>query len=274
MIATVQNDNTTAKWKILNATTLKLIAAALMFLDHIHQMYISKGAPIWLNMLGRPVFPMFLFMAAEGFYYTRDRKKYLKRLLLSSWGMTFITTTLEVLVPSPDIVLTNNAFSTFFLTGLYIQFWDWFVDGVRQKEAKLVVKSILCSFISVLCAIPLVCIAFLSANENIPAAVIRTLALLALLFPSVLTVEGGFIFVLLGRLFYIFREKRIIQIAVLLFVSGLEYLLEPESVQWMMCGASIPMLLYNGQLGRGMKYFFYVFYPAHICLLYLTAVLL
>lgn len=274
MITTIPNDNTTARWKILNATALKLIAAALMFLDHIHQMYISEGAPIWLNMLGRPVFPMFLFMAAEGFHYTRNRKKYLKRLLLASWGMTIITTTLEVLVPSPDIVLMNNAFSTFFVTGLYIQCWDWLFEGIRQRKAKLIAKSILCGFIPVLCVIPFVCIDILLANENIPTAVIHALVMLALLFPNLITVEGGFIFVLLGLLFYIFREKRIIQIAVLLFVSGLVYFLEPDGIQWMMCGASIPMLLYNGQLGRGMKYFFYVFYPAHICFLYLTAVLL
>jgi len=275
MVEPTQNSNThkPVKWKILNATNLKLIAAALMFLDHIHQMYAFKGAPVWLNILGRPVFPMFLFMASESFHYTSSRKKYLKRLLFASWGMTLMTTALSLLVPSNDIVLMNNAFSTFFVTGLYMQFWDWFIEGIRQRENQLIAKSILFGFIPILCSAPLIIVDALSANGNIPYAIIRALAILAMLIPSILTVEGGFILVLMGALFYIFREKRVLQIGVLLFVSAAVYCLNPGNIQWMMCGAAIPMLLYNGQRGRGLKYFFYVFYPVHICILYLTAVL-
>jgi len=114
----------------------------------------------------------------------------------------------------------------------------------------------------------------LSANENIPFVAIRAFVMLAMFVPNILTVEGGFLLVVLGVLFYIFREKRIIQIVVLLLLSAAVYLLNRGGIQWLMCGAAIPMLLYNGQRGRGMKNFFYVFYPVHICLLYLVATLL
>ena len=36
--------------KILDATNLKLLAAVLMLLDHIHQMFSAVGAPLWLTM--------------------------------------------------------------------------------------------------------------------------------------------------------------------------------------------------------------------------------
>ena len=40
---------------------------------------------------------------------------------------------------------------------------------------------------------------------------------------------------------------------------------------WVLLGY-IPMLFYNGERGRQPKYFFYVFYPAHLILLYLIAI--
>jgi len=137
-----KNVRPSAEWQILDATAIKLIAALLMVFDHIHQMYAWKGAPIWLNILGRPVFPMFLFIAAESFHYTRNRKNYLKRLLFASWGMTFMTTALSIFVPNSNIVLMNNAFSTFFVAGLYMQFWDWFVEGIKARKFVLIIKSI------------------------------------------------------------------------------------------------------------------------------------
>jgi len=276
MIETMKGNRTqqNSNWKILDATTIKIIAVILMVFDHIHQMYAWNGAPLWLTILGRPVFPLFLFVAAESFHYTSNRKKYLGRLLLASWGMTFITTALSLLVPNPNIVLMNNAFSTFFITGLYMQFWDWFVEGIKQRKIALIAKSIACCFIPLLCAFPMLLVGTLSANESIPFVVIRALAMLAMLIPSILTVEGGFLLVVLGTLFYIFRKNRIIQIIILFLLSGVVFIVNRGGIQWLMCGAAIPMLLYNGQRGRGMKNFFYVFYPAHICLLYLIATLM
>lgn len=261
------------KWQILNATTLKLIAVVLMFLDHVHQMYAWNGAPLWLTMLGRPVFPMFLFIAAESFHYTSNRKKYLQRLFIGSCGMTIFTFILQFAVPNRNIVLMNNAFSTFFVTALYMQFWDWFVNGIRNRNWLQVIKAVLCCFIPVLCAFPMFLLGDLTSKMELPLVFVRFLAMFALLLPNIITVEGGFSLIILGVLFYIFRKKRYVQILFLFLLSAISYVIAGGGIQWLMCFAAIPMLLYNGTKGKGMKNFFYVFYPLHIALLYLLATL-
>lgn len=261
------------KWRILNATTLKLFAAFLMLLDHIHQMFAYRGAPLWLTMAGRLVFPIFLFAAAESFHYTHSKKKYLQRLLLASWGMTIFTFVLQRTVPNSNVILMNNAFSTFFVAGLYMLFWDCFTEGIHSKSWGKILKAILCSFIPIICALPIYLVAVLSFNQEIPASAIRVLATVSLLVPNILSVEGGFAMVALGVAFYIFRKYRWLQIAVLLVLSGIIYALN-GGFQWVMCFAAIPMSLYNGERGRSMKYFFYIFYPVHIGLLYILSAIL
>ena len=81
--------------KFCNATNLKLFAIVLMVFDHIHQMFVPLGAPVWLTYLGRPVFPILLFLAADSFHYTHDHKAYLRRLLLGSWVMTISSFVLQ-----------------------------------------------------------------------------------------------------------------------------------------------------------------------------------
>lgn len=256
------------KWLILDATTIKIIALVLMVFDHIHQMYAADGAPLWLTMLGKPVIPLFLFIAADSFHYTHNRKNYLNRLLYASWGITILTLLVSIVFPNSRVVLIYNTFSTFYVTGLYMQFWDWFVNGIKEKKVSFIVKSLVGCTIPVLCTAPLIISRALLLDPNTPRVLACTLAFLALLIPNIMTVEGGFSIVALGVLFYIFREKRIIQVFVLLAFSMLVYILNRGGIQWLMCGAAIPMLLYNGERGRGLKRFFYIFYPAHIILLH------
>lgn len=208
------------KWRVLDATAIKVIAMILMVFDHVHQMYAAEGAPLWLTMLGRPVFPLFLFVAADSFYYTKNRKGYLKRLLYASWGMTVITTFVSTVFPNPNIVLMNNAFSTFFVMGLYVQFWDWFMKGIKERKISLILKSLLGCIIPVICAMPLLLVGALSSGENIPFFWIRIFVFIALLIPSIMTAEGGVLMVLLGVLFYIFRNKRMLQVFILILFSG------------------------------------------------------
>lgn len=80
--------------------------------------------------------------------------------------------------------------------------------------------------------------------------------------------------VLLGWLFYIFRDNRNIQFLSLLIISLLSFYANLSNIQWGMVFSIIPLYFYNGEKGRGDKNFFYIFYPTHIYLLYILASLL
>ena len=257
-------------WRFLNATMIKLLAVVLMFIDHIHEMFVSMGVPHWGDLFGRPVFPLFLFLAADSFYYTHSKKGYIKRLLLASWAMTALTVFTQWLVPNETVVLMNNAFSTFFVTAVYMLGWDFLRAGRREKNWKTVGKAFLIMLVPIIFILPTGLISFLISKETVPLRAIQALALISMVLPSPLTVEGGPLYVLMGLLFYIFRENRNMQIIVVAAIGIIAYL-SLGDVQWAIALAAIPMALYNGQKGREMKNFFYIFYPVHIIALYLLA---
>lgn len=245
-----------------------------MFLDHIHEMFLEMGAPSWLNMLGRLVFPIFLFLAADSFHYTSNRKKYMLRLFYMSCFMTIGNSIIGSLFENGHVGLANNAFSTFFVTGIYICSWDLLKRGLTKKSTKTFWKGLGLLFLPILLAIPVLLVLSPAVLTGLPPILARVLVLLVGMIPNILMVEGGFLFVLLGLLFYIFREKRLYQYLSLMAIALICYLTDPASVQWMMVFAIIPMALYNGEKGRGDKYFFYIFYPVHIYALYILASLM
>lgn len=259
--------------KLFNATNLKLLACGLMFLDHIHEMFALQGAPIWLTMLGRLVFPIFLFLAADSFYYTRNRKAYLTRLFLASSLMILGTTLVTTIWPNDKIVLINNAFATFFMTGLYIKAIEDIKQGIQAKQTKAIVKGLGLALLPILGAV-IFLLAVPVVHQTLPHRLAVWAASFISMIPNILLVEGGFFMVLLGIVFYFFREKRWVQMGALLAISALSFVIDRGSVQWMMGFAVLPMALYNGQKGSGFKSFFYIFYPVHIFALYILATVL
>jgi hypothetical protein len=262
----------------LDATVIKIIAIILMVFDHVYQMWVPVGAPVWLKWLGRPVFPMFLFVMAESFHYTRSRKKFLIRLLLAAWFMSVFNVVLSTVLPNPypNVVLMNSAFMTFFVAGLYMLFWDMLVAGIKEKKAGKIIGSVLLFFVPVLSAVPALLITGLAGK--IPFWLLRILITVGMMIPSIPFAEAGPLMVPLALLFYALRKWRWAQIAALAAVTAVELALDLSvsgavSIQWMMIFAAIPILFYNGEKGHGMKYFFYIFYPAHIYILYIIATL-
>lgn len=70
--------------------------------------------------------------------------------------------------------------------------------------------------------------------------------------------------IFLISMFYLFRRYRLVSLA----GGALWNFLWNNRIQEYGALAMIPLVLYNGERGRKMKYFFYVFYPLHLTILY------
>ena len=230
-----------------------------------------------------------MFLMADSFHYTRSRKKLIIRLLVASLLMTGMNYVVQIVFPNPGVMLMNNAFSSFLMATLYMLFFDIIKNGASEKNAKKIIGGVLLCIVPLLTAVPAYLLqlsgislseeAYLAAQQagtllQLPGPVSLACAALSLIIPNILTVEGGYVTVIMGVLFFVFRGRRWAQALVLVAVSVLTFIVQgASSPQWLMVFAVIPMFLYNGEKGRGMKNFFYVFYPVHIYLLYIIATL-
>ncbi|MHC5217881.1 TraX family protein [Enterococcus sp. LJL128] len=248
---------------------LKILGIILMFIDHIHEMFALMGAPDWIDWFGRPVATLFFFVSAEGFSHTRNKQKYLQRLLIGFWVMGAGNFVIQRLFPLGDMGLVNNIFADLFVAVLAMYGTDLIKEGYFKKNIHKFALGLLCMLLPIL----LSGIALLLMSN--PATIVPGISI-GLVFPTLIFTEN-FIMVYLATLLYLLRNKRVLQcvaiaaVSLLFAASNLQELFTANT-QWMMIFSIIPIALYNGERGKGMKQFFYVFYPAHIWLLYLFAV--
>lgn len=268
----------------MSTTTLKLIALALMFLDHIHEFI--PGAPLILTILGRISAPVFFFYTVWGFHHTHSRPVYLLRMYLCSALMGILDSVLNAAIPDSYQSCTNNIFSTLFVICLFIYLWE---KGTTPGKKALMEAAWAAVNLTVLAVSrTLLSSAWLeaAAEETLGWDFIALHTTVTGLLPNAITCEGGLLAVVMGLVLHFCKGSKAglswgyglycaAYLAMLLSAGAQagvadwgRYLFR-NAIQWMQILALPLMLTYNGQRGRNLKYLFYVFYPLHIALLFL-----
>ena len=224
--------NSEKKYQVLDATTLKLIAMISMVFDHIGDIFFPDV--MWPRMIGRLAMPIFSFFIAEGFAHTRDRKKYLCRI-----GIFALISEIPFDLAFEGKVgfSHQNIMLSFFLAVAAMMLFEWIQGGNGPKGKHAIVKTILGVF------------------------AVTAIAVLSLLMRADYTVFA----VIAVFLFYVLRRKHpLVRAGV-----GVAFLALTRTIGYY-CATGfsfIPLALYNGKKGKGMKWLFYGFYPGHLLLL-------
>ena len=232
----------------ISTAALHIIAMLFMLMDHLWATLLP--AREWLTCAGRVAFPIFAFMAVEGYFHTRSFKKYILRMLLFA-----------VLSEIPfDLMyggtwfypVHQNVLWTFLLSLLGV----WLMEQVRKKGKTWMYL--------------LVCVLVVPAG-----LVLGTLCMVDYYGVGVLTV---FVFYFLhGRKWWCFLG----QLAALYWLNvellgGLMYPVQLFGMEFELCQqglallALIPIWLYHGRQGyhsKPFQYLCYAFYPVHMLLL-------
>ena len=240
----------------ISGAVLKWIAIITMFIDHfgvtIMERYLRMSTwPLSIDRhtfyvtyrvcrsIGRLGFPLFCFLLVEGLLHTKHRGKYALRLLLFCFLSEFPF----------DLALFDTSFTmehqNVFFTLLIGYLAIWGIDTLYKRFA-------------------------LSPVFVISAAGCVTLAYYA---AEMLKTDYRGYGVLNIVAMYLVRELILPGNYSMSLSAGLIVLCLFNSSEYPAWAALLPMAFYDGSRGKQTKYFFYLFYPAHLLLLYACFVL-
>lgn len=230
------------------STGLHIIAMAFMLCDHLWGTVVPGND--WMTCIGRLAFPVFAFLLVEGYFHTKNLKRYLLRLLAFA-----------VISEIPfNLAIGSRAFYPIhqnvlwtFLISLLLIHWNERANNKGNVFAQIVVG---CASILSACIIGI--LTFVDYNHY-----------------GILTV----------LVFYFFRGRKwwcyLGQLVCLWYINiemmgGLGYALSLFGKDFFLSQQSfallalIPIWLYRGKQGHHSKpfqYFCYAFYPAHLLIL-------
>jgi len=204
-----------------------------------------------MRLVGRIAFPLFAFLLYEGFMHTSNYKRYLLRVGICA---------LVAEIPF-NLIVTNAA-----------PIYNLDVNGTALFYPQYQ-NTVFTLFIGLLM---LYGMKRFETTEILPKAVMKQMFghLLCVIAACVLSVvcrtDYSYIGILFIAVLYYFRNSKKMQI----MFGCVVFLCTGSNIASLL--AFVPIAMYNGTLIRSQKfkYFFYIFYPAHLLVLYLISMMM
>lgn len=229
----------------ISGSVLKLIAVITMLIDHIaaailvRHFYATNDWSLYnvyyaMRMIGRIAFPIYCFMLVEGLERTRNRRKYLTRMV----GFAVISEIPFDLAFSSQVLELGHQ-NVFFTLSIALA-----AMVVTEEIVHRIANPIWQSVGSVLTAVAAIALAFVMQTDYSGYGVVCIL------------------------LMYYLRQNRLAEL-IAGYVAFLLLLGEVTAIV-----AFILLFFYRGKKGFSCKTFFYGFYPVHLVVLYGICVIL
>lgn len=217
---------------------IKMIACVTMVLDHV-KYAIPETSCFVTRYFGRIAFPLFAFLAAEGYFHTSNLKKYYKRLLIFA-----------IISQIPFMLFRSLVGNWQMLNILFTLLLGLFAITLFDKLGKKYYLSL-----------PLVLVIFY-------------LGKILCVDYGWYGVAAVFVLYLCRNR----KMWRIVAFASLNFLYYYPRLITNYATSSLISYlfATLPVVLllaYNGKLGRRTKYGYYIFYPLHMVILYVISIL-
>ena len=223
----------------LTNNQLKIIAMVAMLSDHVGKVLLPQYQI--LQIIGRLAFPIFAFMIAEGCYYTRNKIRYFFTIFLLGAGCQAVYIIWEK-------SLYMNILLTFSLSIILIFNLENY-KNTKEKRNKILMFFAIIAVLLIAVMIPVILI-----NQGF----VIDYGVCGVLLPVVIFYSPS-------------KIRKLLFSALVLIVLTLDL---GGGIQWFSL-LSIPLLtLYNQKRGKyNIKPLFYIFYPAHLVVIYLISVL-
>lgn len=203
-----------------------------MTIDHTGSILCDNET--WMRIIGRIAFPLFAFCLSEGMHHTRDRKKYIFRMILFA-------------------VLSEFPYRL-----------------VGHKQG-----NIMCTFALAMCGIMIYeqLMKRFDAHKTVTMLVMVLPCIMAELFSVCYRMYG----ILVVYCMYFIQKSKKIQSdravkAVFITVTLILYPLIFGEYHQIASILAVPFIMcYNGKKGKNIPFFFYLYYPMHLVLLYLIS---
>lgn len=238
-----------SKVRILNNNTVKIIAAITMLIDHIGVILFPYSGIF--RIIGRLSFPLFAFMIAEGTRYTKNRMRYILTIGI-----------LGVICQIPMMILFKdfrwNILITFTVSIALIYLLDWFKVSLFDKKCDILTKVFsLVVFVGAVFALRYFAdIIHFHYSYGFYGCMVAVFAAA----PNLNRTEAPEFLKKFDNI-----PVRILCMAIPLVI----YCYITGGSQYLALLTLPLLLLYSGKKGKlNMKYFFYIFYPAHLVVLY------